>query len=211
VNTRHLGSLDHFHQRELHSLEKMARSDRQIAVVAAVDYCQRHRLRWPIWLVGPATQIVKESVIKEKPGKRGRSAGPLDRYRQDAVDYARYEEVDTVRDKQEGIVQELRGLRSIPNAPAILIENMDKTLAWVGKSLEQAFECASMLLKDTFAFGGPDAVKASYFKVKKAMRNPDQAYRYHMLDAEFLIGLGMKPVQASGKVRKLGPLFDLTF
>jgi hypothetical protein len=181
VNTRHLGSLDHFHQRELHSLEKMARSDRQIAVVAAVDYCQRHRLRWPIWLVGPATQIVKESVIKEKP------------------------------DKQEGIVQELRGLRSIPNAPAILIENMDKTLAWVGKSLEQAFECASMLLKDTFAFGGPDAVKASYFKVKKAMRNPDQAYRYHMLDAEFLIGLGMKPVQASGKVRKLGPLFDLTF
>jgi hypothetical protein len=161
-------------------------------------------------LIGPAAQIVKESLIKTKAGKRGRSAGPLDRYRQDAVDYTRFEEVCTVRDKQKEIVQDLQRLLVVPNAPAIVIETMEKTLVWVGNSLESAFACASMLLKDTSAFGGPDAVKASYFRVKKAMRNPDQAHRYYMLDAQFLKSLGMKPVQVSGKVRKITPLFDLT-
>jgi hypothetical protein len=67
-----------------------------------------------------------------------------------------------------------------------------------------------MLLKDTFAFSGSDAVKVSYFRVKKAMRNPEQAYRYHVLDAQFLKSLGRKPIQTSGRVRKITPLFDLT-
>jgi hypothetical protein len=140
MNTRHLDSLHHFHQRELYSLEMMARFDPQIAAVAAVDYCERHHLSWPIWLTGPATQIVKESLIRGKQGKRGRSAGPLDRYRQDAVDNARYEEVCTVRDKQDGLVHELQRLRHVPNIPVIMLEDMEKMLAWLGKSLERAFE-----------------------------------------------------------------------
>jgi hypothetical protein len=164
----------------------------------------------PSWFVGPAAQITKESLRKEKTSKRGRSAQPLDRHRQDMVDFARYDAVCEVREKQNELPRELERLRQLPNVTANVIEGMEKMLAWAGQTWERAFQCASIMLTDTSAFGGSDAIKASYFKVKPAMLIPGQAHRYHILDPQFLASVGMKPFQLLGKVRKVTSLFDLT-
>jgi hypothetical protein len=210
MNTRHVGSLDQFHHRRLQSLETIARGGSLIATSAALAYCHKYGLTLPSWFVGPAAQITMESLRKEKRGKLGRSAGPLDRYCQDMVDFARYDAACEVREKQKEIPRELERLRHLSNVAASIVEDTKKMLIWVGQTWEKAFQCASMILAETSAFGGPDAVKTSYFKVKEAMRIPEQAHRYYILDPQFLAGLGMKPFQLSGRVRKVTPLFDLT-
>jgi hypothetical protein len=210
MNARHGVYLDRFHQRELEALEMMACDGSQIATSAALDYCHRYGPSLPSWFVGPAAQITKESLRKEKTSKRGRSAQPLDRYRQDMVDFARYDAVCEVREKQSELPREVQRLGQLPNVTANVIEGIEKMLAWAGQTWERAFQCASIMLTDTSAFGGSDAIKASYFKVKAAMLIPEQAHRYHILDPQFLASLGMKPFQLLGKVRKVTPLFDLT-
>jgi hypothetical protein len=210
MNARHIGSLNQFHQRELQSLETMARGGTLIATSAALDYCYKYGLSLPSWFVGPAAQITKESLRKEKTSKRGRSAQPLDRYRQNMVDFARYDAVCEVREKQNELPRELQRQRQLPNVTANVIEGLEKMLAWAGQTLERAFQCASMILADTSAFGGPDAIKASYLRVKAAMLIPEQAHRYHILDPQFLASSGMKSFQLLGKGRKVVPLFDLT-
>jgi hypothetical protein len=210
MNPRHASSLDGFHRRHLQSLETMGRGGSAIAIPAALNYCHKYGPDLPKWFVGAAAQFTNELVTRKKKAKRGRSAGPLDRYRQDMTDFARYDEVCTVREKQKEILQELERLRHLPNLTAGIVQDKEKMLAWVGQSLERAFQCASMILADTPAFGGPDAVKASYFRVKEAMLIPGQAYRYHILDSQFLVSLGIKPFELWEKVRKITPLFDLT-
>lgn len=210
MNTRHAGSVEEFHQQKLESLETMGRGGSLIATSAALAYCDKHGLPLPSWFIGPAAQITSESLRKNKRGKLGRSAGPLDRHRQNMIDFARYDAVCEVREKQKELPRELEQLRYLSNVPAGMVENKQKMSAWTGQTLEKAFQCASMILAETSAFGGPDAVKISYFKVKEAMLIPEQAYRYHALEPEFLASLNMKPFQLSRKDRKVTPLFDLT-
>ncbi len=210
MNPQHAGSLESSHRRHLQSLEIMERGGSAIAILAALNYCAKYGLDLPKRFVGAAAQFSNELVKKKKKGKRGRSAGPLDRYRQDMTDFARYDEVCTVREKQKMIPRELERLRHLPNLTAGIAEDKEKMLAWVGKSFERAFQCVSMILAETPAFGGPDAVKASYSRVKKAMMIPEQAYRYHVLDRQFLKSLEIMPFELWGKDRKITPLFDLT-
>jgi hypothetical protein len=210
MNTRCVGSLEEFHHRRLQLLEAMARGGSPIAISAALAYCHKHSLTVPPGFVGPAAQITMESLRKKRRGKLGRSAGPLDRYCQDMIDFARYDAACEVREKQKELPRELERLGHLSNIPVSVIEDRKKMLTWVGKTWEMAFQCASMVLAETSAFGGPDAIKASYFKVKEAMLIPEQAYRYHILDPQFLASLGMKPFQLFGRGRKVTPLFDLT-
>jgi hypothetical protein len=210
MNPRHASSLDGFHRRRLQSLETMGRGGSAIAIPAALNYCDKHGPDLPKWFIRAAAQFTNELVKKKKKAKRGRSAGPLDRYRQDMTDFARYDEVCTVREKQKEILQELERLRHLPNLTAGIIEDKERMLAWVGQSFERAFQCVSMILAETPAFGGPGAIKASYFRVKEAMLIPEQAYRYHVMDPQFLLSLEILPFELWGKVRKISPLFDLT-
>ena len=65
--------------------------------------------------------------------KRGRSVNLVDRYRQDMVDYARWDEVKTVREKQIEIREEVDFLRANPKkAPPHWLEDREKMLKWVG-------------------------------------------------------------------------------
>jgi hypothetical protein len=210
MNGRHVGALDQFHQQRLQSLETMARGGNRIATSAALDYCHKHGLVLPSWFVGPAAQIAMGSLRKKKSGKLGRSAEPLDRCRQDMIDFARYDAVCEVREKQKELSREIERFRHLAHTSKSIIEDKEKTLAWAGHTLERAFQCASMILAETSAFGGPDTIKASYSRVRKAMLAPELAYRYHQLDPRFLASLGIKPSQFLGKVRKVVPLFDLT-
>jgi hypothetical protein len=209
-------TLDDLHKTTLQSLERMARGGSQIAAAAALTYCHKYGLNLPLWFVGPAAQIAKKSLGKNSRAKRGRSAEPLDRHRQDMIDYARYCEVCEVREKQNELPREIERLRLHPKVTTSMLREKEKMLDWAGQSLERAFQCASMILATTSAFGGPDAIKASHSRVRKVLLIGEQAYRYHMLDPDFLVSLGMTQSdlwgtsELKGEARKTVYLFDLT-
>jgi hypothetical protein len=203
-------SLEEFHRRSLEWLEAMFRGGSAIAIPAAIQYCAKHRLIAPAWLVTATAVHYAELLRSDVPKKRGRSVSLVDRHRQDMTDYARWDEVKTVREKQIDILDEVNFLRA-NKAPPGRLEDREKMLCWVGRSLKRAYECASMLLAETSAFGGPDAVKSSYLAVEKANRTQAQPLRYHMLDADFLASVGIEPISHRRlQVRKVVPLYDLT-
>jgi hypothetical protein len=205
-------SLKDIHERRLDWLRVMFHGGSAIAIPAAIQYCSKNDLTVPQWVVQAAAVHYPVLLRSDVPKKRGRSMGLVDRYRQDMRDYARWDEVKIVREKQIEIREEVDFLRANPKkAPPGWLEDREKMLEWVGKSLKRAFECASMLLADTSAFGGPDAIKSSYLTVEKVNRTQSQPLRYHMLDADFLISIGIAPVACrQGPARKVVPLYDLT-
>jgi hypothetical protein len=115
------------------------------------------------------------------------------------IDYARWDEVDLVLEQRKRCRREIAELRALPKTPRELpqkreklLKEMDERLKWLGTTLDRAYECASERLAKTGAFGGPDAMEASYYKVKKKFKDPVQAKRYHQLDPRFLRKLGLK-------------------
>ena len=205
-------SLDDFHQRELEWLEVMFCGGSAIAIPAGVRYCAKHDLHLPRWLVKATATHYSELLRGDAPQRRGRSANLIDRHRQDMNDYMRWDEVTTVREMQIEIRVELNFLRANPRkTPAGRLQDREKMQKRVGRSFERAFECASMLLADTSACGGPDAMRLSYRKVKKANRDQGQALRYHMLDNDFLLSIGIDQIPLrTNRGKKVAPLFDLT-
>jgi hypothetical protein len=204
--------LKDLHERRLDWLRVMVHGGSAIAIPAAVQYCSKNDVAIPPWLRQAAAVQYTELLRRDVPKKLGRSASLVDRYRQDMRDYARWDEVKTVREKQIEIREEVDFLRVNPKkAPTGWLVDREKMLKWVGRSLKRAFECASMLLADSSAFGGPDAVKSSYLTVEKANRTQSQPLRYHMLDEDFLLSIGIAPMSnRQGRARKVVPLYDLT-
>jgi hypothetical protein len=204
---RRVESLADLHGRNLGWLETMANRGSELAPAAALFYCAQNQLSPPPWVLEMASAGYCKALNGKLPKKRGRSAGPVERYRQDIIDYARWEEVQTVREKQTELPKELEYLRSKAGASAYLLKDREKMVTWVGRDWERAYECATMLLRGTPAFGGPDAMKASYQRVRQNSKNND--LRYHLLDAQFLRSIGIEHPAFWHRDRKHVPLYDL--
>jgi hypothetical protein len=145
------------------------------------------------------------------PKERGRSAGIINRYRQDAIDYMRWEAVIEVREQREALQKDVSELSVLPGRRARdLLTERTKLLDWVGTNNDGAFECASLLLAETPARGGPDAIKKSYRTVRKNMCNPARALRYRVVDPQFLRLVGADTGQLDAPGKKIVPLYDLT-
>lgn len=93
--------------------------------------------------------------------------------------------------------------------PKSHLEDREKHLAWVGDTLNRAFECASLLLRGTDSCGSPEAVKRSYLNVEANNRSGQQFCRYHLLDNSFLTKIG---ALKSGVIspNSTRPLYELT-
>jgi hypothetical protein len=145
---------------------------------------------------------------KYRARKRGRSSNVADRLRQNLIHFARYDAVLEIRDKKLHFADMVERYRRDPKIPKAVLEEKQKYLDWVGSTLERAYECASMILRDTISYGGPDAMKASYLLCRKESRNPDLAMRYHDLDPSLIRDLGIEIDRP--QVRKHVPFYDLT-
>jgi hypothetical protein len=133
------------------------------------------------------------------------------RYRQDMSDYARWDQIMVVREKQRDILKQIQELRSLPKVPKRLLDEHEKMLGWVGRTLNRTFECAAMLLEGTEAYGTPEAMKRSYFQVEAKNRDPNQALRYHQLSRRLLLNLGVKEASELRPGRRSVPLYELTY
>lgn len=209
--SRPFASIDDLHASELACFEMMARSGVSVAVPAALHYCVEHQLNAPSWLLPAATDMHCSLLKREKSNKRGRSCGAVARYRQDMIDYARWDQIMVVREKQRDILEQAQGLRKLANVPKSLLGEHEKMLAWVGRSLNRAFECAAMLLEGSEAYGSPEAMKRSYFQVRRNSRDPSQAPRYHLLNRPILHKLGLEHDIGHRPRRKPVRLYELTY
>ena len=204
---RPFSSIEDHHRERLESFRVMWHSE--VGVFAAAFYCAAHKLALPDWLV-PRLPVVLSALLTGPTGKRGRANNPIARYRQDLIDYARWDAVKEVRYKQTELLEEVNELKAMRTVPTAMLKERTKLLAWVGESLEQAYLCAAALLAGGRASGGYDAVRKSYRRVERNSRDPGQLLRYHLVDPQVLRELGIDPFFDQPRGRKIVPLYDLT-
>jgi hypothetical protein len=202
-------SIDELHEERMECFATMLRAGAAVAVPAALQYCYENKLNAPPWLLGSATDLFCDLLKREKSQRRGRSCGFVARYRQDMIDYSRWDQVIEVRDKQQELKKCVEELRKRPNVPQHIRVDRERMQAWAGTTLNRAFECAAMLLEGSAAYGSPEAIKRSYFQVRRNNRDPSQALRYHQLDIGFLGKIGLKHEFEIRPGRKFVPLYEL--
>jgi hypothetical protein len=208
TNEQSFDSLAQWQQTRLAKLKLMFESATPLAVVAAMDHCDRNGLIPPSWAVTGSVQMQCTLLRGEPLGKHGRSNGIVERYRQDGFDFLRWDTVNVVRENRNSLRDAVKELRKLPGRAAReRLAYCEKLLRWASKS---SFKCASMLLADSPAFGGPDAVKTSFRTVERNMRDPVFAMRYHILDRGFLRRLGIASYPFATPGKKIVHLFDLT-
>jgi hypothetical protein len=203
--------VEELHETELGYHEVMLLCGVPIAVPAAMYYCAKHGLNAPRWLVSEATKMHCLHLRGNVPKERGRSSGIINRYRQNAIDYLRWEAVIEVREQREALRKDVSELSALPGRKARdLLKERTKLVDWVGTNNDDAFECASLLLAETPARGGPDAIKKSYRTVRKNMCSPARALRYRVLDPQFLRLVDADIAHRDAPGKKIVPLYDLT-
>jgi len=198
-------------QQELYRLRILASNGIVAAVPAALHFCQQWKQTIPDWLVAESTELLCSLLKGDGPKRRGRASSHIARLRQDGIDYSRWSTVVWQREAQLDLLRQVEAIRADDRGiSAAYREDREKLHAWLGTSLDRAFECSTMILEGTRAFGSPDAIKRSYFKVERAMADPKQGLRYYQLDPHFLrkLGIEWEPFVRPG--RKHEPLYMLS-
>jgi hypothetical protein len=207
-----MARMDDLHQRELGYLQQMVAGGVGVAIPAALQYCLQYKQSVPDWLLESSIELLCNLLKSEKSARRGRGGTHIARRRQDKIDYDRWGTVLSQRDAQKDQLRQLDTIKVYgDDLPLSWREDRENLQAWSSTTLNRAFECSSMLLEGTEAFGSPEAIKRSYFKVERNMRTPAQAVRYYHLDPMFLherLGIKWEPFVRPG--RKCEPLYNLT-
>src|SRR4051794_40050665 len=105
------------HSERLASFERMWNSGVAVGVLAALDYCVEYNVHQPPWLSKAARDLLCDAIVKPKSTKRGRASGYLARFRQDMIDFARWDTVNWVRNNQEEIRRQVDVMRSFDDFP----------------------------------------------------------------------------------------------
>jgi len=121
------------------------------------------------------------------PRGRGRSAGIVKGYFQDALHYARWDAVIEVRENCEKLRRTAKQLRKLKNPKT---RGRLKEIENLIREAKASFKCAAKLLLRSPAYAGADAIKQSYREVEQNMKNPATAMRYYLLDPEFVGRIG---------------------
>ena len=206
-------ALANLHQRRLDEMLLARAAHPAIAAAAALDYCVENRVTPPSWVVEDAALALRELLLREKPPVRGRAGGLVARYRQDQIDFERWDAVLQARENQKRVAERVRVLNEHPTFKAQrprYLEHELKLLAWLGKDWNRAYEVAAMSLLGRDAFGGPDAVKVSYKRVQKRQKSGVDAGKYVRFHDEFLLKLGFEHVAWHRPGIKMLPIYNLT-
>ena len=201
-------SLQALHQWELDGCRRSFEAGNPSAVLAAINWCRKHDVIQPPWLVDATNELLVDAIRNAKSGKPGRANNPLSRLRQDLIHFSRHDAVQEVREQQKLIAVEFAELRTEENVPPSIMEEREYMLEWLGRSWEMAYRCAAALLRGTEAYGSPSTIKASYCKIQKISKNPEEAIRYRLIDRHTMEKLGLLAVFEPPRGRKPSELFD---
>ena len=176
-------SIEEFHETQLDDFETMFRSGVAVAIPAALHYCAEYGLGAPAWLAKASADFLCIKLQLNSPKKkRGRAANLVARYCQDMIHFARWDEVDLVLEQRKDCRREIAELRALPKVPRLMLKEQGKALKRLGRTLDDAFECASENLARTKASGGWDTMRKSYRRVERCRNDPTQATRWQIDD-----------------------------
>lgn len=196
-------TLDQYHRRELEILRRGLDAGVTVAVPAALHYCLEHRLPAPEWLCGAALTLLCDLLKREKSKKRGRSTSAVARYRQDLVDFIRWNEAIVLREKQTRAHQTVNDYATIVDPSCRLYREEVQRAEWLGRSMETIFQCVSEVLEETEAFGSPESMKRSYHQVNRNHKDPVKVYRHLLLHPLFIQMLGLTDDLGYGQHAKI--------
>lgn len=197
--------VDRLHELELDQLQRMSTVN-DIGFVCGLYLCATQEICPPPWLVKGSAELLIELLKREKSRKRGRAGGRIARYRQDLWDAERHDMVFQIRELRSRAKQEAQTLAQFPERKSSY-PHLPKLQKWLRHG---TFECASMALRGGPAFGSPIAIKKSYQRVQKAMRNRTSAQRYHLTFGDFVFRIGLDWPGAVHQGTKIVPFWDLT-
>src|SRR2546428_479745 len=100
-------ALERMHKRNLNELKALT-VHRELATAAALDYCDRHKVSAPPWLVERASGLILELLKREKGTRRGRVGNAITRYRNDQWDVERWDAVEAIRRVREKTKYDVR-------------------------------------------------------------------------------------------------------
>lgn len=198
--------VDRLHEEELDRLREMSACN-DIALAAGMYHCAREEICPPPWLVEGAAKLLIELLKREKSQKRGRAGGRVARYRQDLWDLERWDAVLQVRELKSRTKEEAKMLAKHPSLKKERYRRVAKAQKWLRHG---TFECASMSLKGSPAYGSPITVKKVYQRVNKRMRDRSAAQRYHLMFGDFVFRIGLDWPGARRPGTKIVPFWDLT-
>jgi hypothetical protein len=178
----------------------------ELGVAAALYYCDKYDVDLPRWVLRAAPVVLGQALSKSLSKKRGRSSNPIARYRQDMIDFTRWDAVRDTRTQQINLRQGVAELRKIRGAPPAMLRERERMMNWAGRTWLRAYECATMILAHTEARGSPDAMKGSYIRVE-ANKHP---LRYHQFDSNFLRAVGLDVNFEARQRPKIIPFFEPT-
>lgn len=208
---RPFNSIEELHDHQLDCYKALP--CRELGTIAALDYCAQHGLTVPQWALGSAPVLMTSLLSGRSTKKRGRAGGIVERLRQDIIHFARYDTVREVREKQTEFYEEVVELKKLKNIPSEVLAEKKKMLAWLGGSLQRAFECAAMILQNTIAFGSPEAMKRSYLEYRRSCGDPAQWLRFYQLSPDLVRRLGIYDdtgIAPHKPGRKFVPFYDRT-
>jgi hypothetical protein len=208
IHERPFDTLAQFHEAQLEHRKLMFEMGTPLAVIEAMAYCDEHGLTPPRWAVAESVKIHCAAIRGDRSGRGGRSSGIRDRYKQDMIDYIRWDMVIQIREKRKLLRYEIKALSNLTGPAALKHRSICKEqLDWASTD---SFKLASRQLARSPAFCASEAMKKSFLKVARNMRNPRTAARYRILDARFLrkVGVVVNPPDPPGK--KIADLFAET-
>lgn len=184
----HIADLDRM---RLDLCERMWLAGSPLGATAALYHSVTYGVALPRWAVGAALVLVCDLLKREKSEKRGRSAGGLARYRQDYIDFIRWNEVISLEEKQKTLKQQLADFERMPVDHQDFYRDELKRAKWLGQTRTRIFECVSEMLQGTEASGSPLSIKRSFLAVERNNRHPTEAYRYVLLEQPLLTHLNI--------------------
>jgi hypothetical protein len=204
LDQKRMNRISTFHDMELEKLQKAHESGVIIAVPAALHYCHEHDRVPPPWLIQAALDLLCDLLRREKSTKRGRSAGAVARYRQDMIDFVRWNEVTVLEENQQRSMELMSTYPTCPSPLEADIYTQEGAKAeWLGTSRSRLYHCVSEVLEKTDAFGSPESIKRSYLQVQRNERDPAKAFRYYLLPYPFLSKLGIEGDLGYGRHAKI--------
>lgn len=179
-------SLEMFYMREQMRRTDMIMAGHEIAIIEGLRYCEKYDVR-PFSALLRAASNALLNHMAGAPKRRGRSSSPLERYQQDMIDFARYEEVICIVEAREHLAAEIELLKTHSGTKARDRQReIEQTLTELGTGLEDAFSLASDRLKKKAERGTQETVRRSYYKVLNNSEHPTERQRYVVLNQKIL-------------------------
>jgi hypothetical protein len=192
--------------RELISLRKAVEAGNFLVIYEAADWCDRRNIEPPRWLYEAHRQLANLVPSGGFPKERGRNNNIMDRFRRDNINFVRYDVVEAMKIHQEEHWAEhedaLRRSDLSKSDRAMLIRHAPRDF---GKTVGEHFEHASVELRGTAAQGAPGAIRSSYYRVTKDMKDPVASWKYKLMSDRVLIKVGLEELTIPAMTRKVLP------